>query len=284
MTFTRKALLMVLSGASLIGYLAYSEWIERSSEATAAANLQSYRQSLKEIEVPESLRKLPNLRGQGYVRDLLQAAVVDRELQSLLQQYVSEPKMDRRAELVKPILFAWVKTSKRRPSIDLALEQAKTSHPLRLQVSSPEDERAEVLFAKVYALEVITGSPFFSFQGFREDAKAGQGVVSLRSGAVQREIKARLQDGSYLLQHRDLNLRPQQAMYIENAYSALVGNLERSLHKGRYRYCLDHPLPGFESMNNWKLCRLEFVQGNHAEDKLDNTASPKQKGKVASEA
>ncbi|WP_165678618.1 hypothetical protein [Metapseudomonas otitidis] len=49
MTFTRKALLMVLSGASLIGYLAYSEWKERSNEATAAANLQSYRQSLRMV-------------------------------------------------------------------------------------------------------------------------------------------------------------------------------------------------------------------------------------------
>ncbi|HBO5516265.1 TPA: hypothetical protein L4559_005194 [Pseudomonas aeruginosa] len=275
MTFTRKALFMALSGVALIGYLGYGEWKERSREATAAANLQSYRQSLKEIEVPENLRQLPDLRGQGYVRDLLQAAVVDQELRGLLQQYVSEPKMDRRAELVKPILVAWVKTSKRRPSIDLVLEQAKTNHPLNLQVSSPADEMAEELLDKVYALEVVTGSQFFSFQGFSEDAKAGLGVLMLSSGAVQREIEARLQDGRYTLQLRDLGLRPQQTMYVENAYSALVGSLDRALLKGRYRYCLDHPLDGFETMNYEKLCRIELVLGSKSVDKLATTAVPK---------
>ncbi|MEA8592275.1 hypothetical protein PZT57_26875 [Pseudomonas aeruginosa] len=278
MTFTRKALLMALSGVSLIGYLGYGEWNERSSEATEAANLQSYRQSLKEIEVPENLRQLPDLRGQGYVRDLLQAAVVDQELRELLQQYVSEPKMDRRAELVKPILVAWVKTSKRRPSIDLVLKQAKTNHPLYLQVSSPADERAEDLLEKIFVLEIVTGSQFFSFQGYTEDVKAGLGVVTLKSGAVQREIEVRLQDGSYTLLLRDLSLRPQQTMYIENAYSALVGSLDRSLLKGRYRYCLDNPLPGFETMNYEKLCRLELVLGSQAADKLATSAAPKQKG------
>jgi hypothetical protein len=96
MVFTRKAVLMVPTGMALIGYLGYGEWSERSAEATAAANLEAYRQSLRDVEVPENLRQLPDLRGQGYVRDLLQAAVIDQHLQGLLQQYVSEPKMSRR--------------------------------------------------------------------------------------------------------------------------------------------------------------------------------------------
>ena len=278
MVFTRKAVLMVLTGMALIGYLGYGEWSERSAEATAAANLEAYRQSLRDVEVPENLRQLPDLRGQGYVRDLLQAAVIDQHLQSLLQQYVSEPKMSRRVELVKPILVAWVKTSKRRPSINQVLEQVKSSQPLYLQVSGEEDEKAGELLDKVYALEVVTGSEFFTYQGFSEDAEAGRAVVKLKSGAVPREIDVRLQEGGYTLQLRDLNLRPQQTMYVENAYRALVGSLDRSLLKGRYRYCLEHPLPGFEDMNYQKLCRMELVLGRKAMEKVATAADSKKEG------
>ncbi|HGY3910465.1 TPA: hypothetical protein ACNVX4_006032 [Pseudomonas aeruginosa] len=278
MVFTRKAVLMVLTGMALIGYLGYGEWSERSAEATAAANLEAYRQSLRDVEVPENLRQLPDLRGQGYVRDLLQAAVIDQHLQSLLQQYVSEPKMSRRVELVKPILVAWVKTSKRRPSINQVLEQVKSSQPLYLQVSGEEDEKAGELLDKVYALEVVTGSQFFTYQGFSEDAEAGRAVVKLKSGAVPREIDVRLQEGGYTLQLRDLNLRPQQTMYVENAYRALVGSLDRSLLKGRYRYCLEHPLPGFEDMNYQKLCRMELVLGRKAMEKVATAADSKKEG------
>lgn len=272
MAFTRKAVLMALTGMALIGYLGYGEWSERSAEATAAANLEAYRQSLRDVEVPENLRQLPDLRGQGYVRDLLQAAVIDQHLQGLLQQYVSEPKMSRRVELVKPILVAWVKTSKRRPSINQVLEQVKSSQPLYLQVSGEEDEKAGELLDKVYALEVVTGSQFFTYLGFSEDAEAGRAVVKLKSGAVPREIDVRLQEGGYTLQLRDLNLRPQQTMYVENAYRALVGSLDRSLLKGRYRYCLEHPLPGFEDMNYQKLCRMELVLGRKAMEKVATAA------------
>lgn len=278
MVFTRKAVLMVLTGMALIGYLGYGEWSERSAEATAAANLEAYRQSLRDVDVPENLRQLPDLRGQGYVRDLLQAAVIDQHLQSLLQQYVSEPKMSRRVELVKPILDAWVKTSKRRPSINQVLEQVKSSQPLYLQVSGEEDEKAGELLDKVYALEVVTGSQFFTYQGFSEDAEAGRAVVKLKSGAVPREIDVRLQEGGYTLQLRDLNLRPQQTMYVKNAYRALVGSLDRSLLKGRYRYCLEHPLPGFEDMNYQKLCRMELVLGRKAMEKVATAADSKKEG------
>lgn len=278
MVFTRKAVLMALTGAALIGYLGYGEWSERSAEATAAANLMAYRHSLRDVEVPENLRQLPDLRGQGYVRDLLQAAVIDQDLQNLLQQYVAEPKMSRRAELVKPILVAWVKTSKRSPSINQVLEQVKSSQPLYLQASGEEDEKAGELLDKVYALEVVTGSQFFTYQGFSEDAEAGRAVVTLRSGAVPREIDVRLQEGVYTLQLRDLNLRPQQTIYVENAYRALVGSLDRSLLKGRYRYCLEHPLPGFEDMNYQKLCRMELVLGRKAMEKVATAADSKKEG------
>lgn len=278
MVFTRKAVLMALTGAALIGYLGYGEWSERSAEATAAANLEAYRHSLRDVEVPENLRQLPDLRGQGYVRDLLQAAVIDQHLQNLLQQYVAEPNMSRRAELVKPILVAWVKTSKRSPSINQVLEQVKSSQPLYLQASGEEDEKAGELLDKVYALEVVTGSQFFTYQGFSEDAEAGRAVVTLRSGAVPREIDVRLQEGVYTLQLRDLNLRPQQTIYVENAYRALVGSLDRSLLKGRYRYCLEHPLPGFEDMNYQKLCRMELVLGRKAMEKVATAADSKKEG------
>lgn len=271
MAISRKTTVMALSGAVLIGYLAYGEWRDRTAEKASTADVEAFRQTLQPVEVPEALKHLPNLLGQGYVRDLQQAAVLDPQLRGLLEAYVADPKLDRRVEMTEPILFAWVETSKRRPSIDQVLEQG--SARIFREVKTQEDKRVERLLDKIRALEVVTGQQFFHFQGF-ETSGADVGTLSFKSGAVARSIDLPVEEGHYILPAAALSLLPQQTQFVENAYTALVGSLNKALLRGRYKYCLDHPLPGFEDMNYEKICRLELALASNV------TAAPPTPAKV----
>jgi hypothetical protein len=259
-----KVAFMAITGLALIGYFALGEWAEHRSDTSKAVALEKYRQTLQPIEVPKTMAELPDLRGQGYVRDLLQAAVLDDQLRGLLEQYVAAPQKGSRDELIEPILLAWVNTSKRRPSIEHVLEQAQVSLPITLQISGPEDARVQDLLQKVFILEVITGSQFFTFQNFDEDTSGRRGEVKLKVGAVSRDVEVQLDAQGYALPARSLNLLPQQTKFVEKAYIALVGSLDKSLLHGRYRYCLANPLDGFEGMNIQKLCKIEYVMSSDA--------------------
>ena len=168
------------------------------------------------------MAELPDLRGQGYVRDLLQAAVLDDRLRELLEQYVETPQKGSRDELIEPILLAWINTSKRRPSIEHELDQAQVNLPITLQITGPEDARVEDLLQKVFILEVITGSQFFTFLNFEEDASAQRGEMTLKVGAVSRVVEVKLDAQGYALPASSLNLLPQQTKFVEKAYIALV--------------------------------------------------------------
>jgi hypothetical protein len=267
MALVRKTILIALLGATLIGYFVYGQGNRSLPETSSTAQeerLAEFRSSLKPIKVPSSLEYLPNLRGQGYLRDLREAAVIDKRLRSLMKRYISEPDSARRTDLTLPILDAWISTSKRTSSLADSLKQAEGARPIVLRINGAEGERVANLMHKVHSLEVVTGSRFFTFKDFREDAGTEQGVVSLMSGAVPKTLMVASQEGQYVLQMSDLNLRPKQTQYVENAYVALVKSLERALLIGRYQYCLEHPLAGFERMNAEKLCRIERTLGEKA--------------------
>jgi hypothetical protein len=268
MALVRKTILLALLGATLMGYFIYVEPDKRNpteaSKTKQEEQLAAFRSSLKPIKVPSSLKHLPNLRGQGYLRDLREAAVVDKRLRSLMQQYVSEPDPARRIKLTLPILDAWISTSKRDSSLAESLKQAESASQIVLRVDGAEGKRVAGLIHKVHSLEVVTGSVFFTFKDFREEVGNEQGVIGLMSGAVPKKLKVARQEGQYVLPMSDLNLRPKQTQYVENGYTALVDSLERTLLMGRYQYCLEHPPAGFEPMNVEKLCRIELALGKKA--------------------
>ena len=119
---SQRTLILALSGLALVGYLGYADKYLRKTES--AASTEVFRQPFTPVEVPDELTGLPNLKGQGYVRDLRQAAVLDARLRALMQKYVAEPQMRDRSRLLEPILFAWISTSGRSASIEEVLEQA----------------------------------------------------------------------------------------------------------------------------------------------------------------
>lgn len=263
MPLTRKTALFGLLGAALVGYYytAGNDHAPKTSDTKQAEEVAAFRASLKPVQVPEALQHLPNLRGQGYLRDMREAAVLDKRLRGLMQQYIVQADPKLRAELILPILDAWIATSRRDASLDEALQRTGATSPIVLTTSDAEDERVAGLLHRVHSLEVVTGSAFFTLKGFTEDVGAGHGVVSLMSGAVPKQLDVRLQDGHYRLPAAALNLRPQQTKYIENAYQALAGSMDRAMLFGRYQYCLKHPAPGVEKMNGEKLCRTELAIG-----------------------
>ncbi|MDG1581014.1 hypothetical protein [Pseudomonas sp. GOM6] len=265
MLLTRKSALMALLGATVFGFFGYTEVWNRNtietSEAQQAADLAAFRAALKPVEIPDSLIELPELRGQGYLRDLRQAAVLDKRLRGLLQSYVAEVDPKRRAEMTLPVLDAWIATSKRDGSLEALFERTGASSPIALSTDDDEDKRVAALLHKVHTLEVVTGKSFFALKDFSEDVGAGEATVSLMSGAVPKDLDARLVDGTYAIPAAALNLRPMQTKHVEAAYSALAASLDRSLLYGRYQYCLQHPVPGFEEMNVEKLCRMELALG-----------------------
>lgn len=268
MALVRITILIALLGATLIGYFIYVEATPEPDRSTTESSgsekeerLAAFRSSLRPIKVPSSLEYLPNLRGQGYLRDLREAAVIDKRLRSIMKQYVSEPDPARRTELTLPILDAWISTSKRPSSLAESLKQAKGTRPIDLRIDGTEGERVAGLMHKVHSLEVVTGSLFFTFKDFRENAETGQAVLGLMSGAVAKKLQVTLQEGQYVLPMSHLNLRPQQTQYVENGYKTLVESLERTLFVGRYQYCLKHPPAGFEQMNVEKLCQTELALG-----------------------
>lgn len=265
MALTRQTLLLALLGAALIGYFVYPQPDGRTVPDTAPSEqdraLAAFRATLTPVEIPADLQHLPNLRGQGYLRDLREAAVTDKRLRALLQRYIAEPDLARRAEMTLPILDAWITTSRRSASLEEALNSATGAYPISLATDDAEDEKVASLMHKVHSLEVVTGSAFFTYKGFNEDVSAGTGMLNLLSGAVPKKLDVHLQEGRYVLPMTALNLLPQQTLYVERAYKALAGSLDRVLLLGRYQYCLKHPLPGFEQMNVEKMCRIEQVLG-----------------------
>ena len=69
----------------------------------------------EQIEVPESLKTLPNMGGAGKVRELQQAAAlsvnVDGGVASLLAQFQSAPTRAEQQALLDPLITAWAGTS-----------------------------------------------------------------------------------------------------------------------------------------------------------------------------
>lgn len=266
---TRKTAIMGLLGSVILGYYAFSDIYNRSTTATEEIvqdkRVAGFRAALAPVEVPDSLEHLPNLRGQGFLRDMREAAVLNKPLQDLLLKYLSEPDSMVREKMTIPVLDAWIATSGRESSLDRVFKSARPTRPIRLVLESEQDSQAAALLHRVHTLEIVTGKDFFRLRGFDEAFDGQSGTLSLMSGAVRKKIEVELQGDLFAVPASEMKLRPMQTKYVENAYTALVGSADRALKYGRYQNCLKHPTPGFEGHNIEKMCRFELIPAKRAD-------------------
>jgi len=65
----------------------------------------------EQIDVPEALRRLPNMGGSGNVRELQQAATLSSKLQTLLEQFAAAPSRAEQQALLADLIHAWAESS-----------------------------------------------------------------------------------------------------------------------------------------------------------------------------
>ncbi|GIZ10841.1 hypothetical protein NCCP436_02570 [Pseudomonas sp. NCCP-436] len=243
------------------------EWDESRGGGTGVSgdvyfeDNQFYRKFGDRIEIPETLRGLPDMQGSGAVRDLREAAVGSQKLQDLLTSYAQAETSTAQKALLEQVVSAWSETAEFRTfdqrigdlgngtPYNFAFAYSWTVHGSDAMGSGGSGggsatmgnagnnsgltvtqlERKELL-EKIKVLEVFNNQYFFSFDA-PTITSSGQTSLNHKAGAQQRSgvALAAVLGGTTYITESSFSFGPQQMAGIRSAYQALLDSVYEGL-------------------------------------------------------
>jgi len=218
-----------INNGNLISAVGTVEFADGSSGTDGNLDLASnpfYREFSDKLPVhPKAEALLPDMRGSGAVRDLLEATSQSRTLTSLLLQYRGLATREEQRALLAPILGAWAGSADYPSLVQRAQAAAGDNIIVEFQYSGANADME--LLAKIGILEVFNGSDFFSV------SRGEDGRFTLHAGANVSAPLSTIQtiDGQekLIINLADLPLNATQTDFLNQAYDSLFNSVHQSL-------------------------------------------------------
>ncbi|MGY2172782.1 hypothetical protein ACW9I7_30020, partial [Pseudomonas gingeri] len=218
---------------------------EINGNQSLAANLDLasnpfYREFTDKIEVRPEISALPDMRGSGAVRDLLEAANGSASLVSVLQQYDQAKTRDEQTALLGQLLFEWAGTAKfssladRIGALQVGLGHTQFEYSWGIDnggsnasaaMLTAEQLAQKTLLEKISVLEVFNNQNFINVSSGQRPEGGFFVSVGVGSSTAQINVGA-LESGSiYYLTEKNFLLNSGQAALINKAYDKLLSSV-----------------------------------------------------------
>ncbi|MCL6417526.1 hypothetical protein MIB92_17835, partial [Aestuariirhabdus sp. Z084] len=124
-----------------------------------------FREFTDPLEVPESMQNLPDMKGSGAVRDLLQAATLSPTMAALLSQYANASGKGEQESILDNLIVAWSKTAEF-DTLGERLDSWNATNPdnQRTYIGEYSEGNISSLMDKLQVLEVFNGQSFQDVQ------------------------------------------------------------------------------------------------------------------------
>jgi len=199
-----------------------------------------YREFTDKVEIDAEVARLPNMRGSGAARDLLEAASGNLPLALVLQQYSQAKTRADQQALLGTLVAEWAATAnfdKFPKRIDAALEggeHVRFEYSWETQSNagvSPTNEQLskKALLEKISILEIFNGQAFLNFT--QQKVQGDDVFISIGAGASSTVVKVGHSGAGsgYVLTEKDLSVSAQQAIILTKAYDQLLNSIYESL-------------------------------------------------------
>ena len=225
-----------------------------------------YREYTDRIELSDSVRALPDMKGSGAVRDLREAAMLDAGLKSVLDQYSQAQSREQQMGLLDKLLAEWASSSPFKTwdqrignlgddllevSFAYSWERAETdgfgvggggssgsvnlaetdgaaanSGPTGAQLAQKQ------LLERIKVLEVFNAQNFFNFsRSTTSGGSNGDAInrLTLASGAATGTRSLGFGVREVVLTEQDLNINAGQAALLNQSYDSLLASVYKGL-------------------------------------------------------
>ncbi|MHA6831175.1 calcium-binding protein [Ralstonia pseudosolanacearum] len=172
-----------------------------------------YREFSTPVELTDTAKNLPNIKGAGWVRDLREAASLSSELFDALTAYGKAATREAQVQQLDGLLLAWAKSSGQWASLEQQFRATKVD--IHMPANSMDSEAFRQMLA---LLEVFNGTRFYQASPTQRAAEGFSQRHSEVGGVLSQEI---IYDVTPLPQQID-GLQNSLNVLRESVYEALV--------------------------------------------------------------
>lgn len=206
------------------GSFEYTDGSTSLASASATLDLADnkfYREFTDTLPIPAQLETLPNVRGSGGVRDLLEAASQSAELTSLLEGFTSETPTNQ-AGRMDQLLSHWANTSDVANSEEVVVQQAFHD---RFIILAPDQTPHDVVVYSLYNNYLLNGDPTV-FQRYTDDEI--QKAIELHQVQSQLEQAIKVLEvfnGESIVNYDGTSLTTRAGMVVTPTFMGLDGGI-----------------------------------------------------------